>query len=135
MEVRKVCNHPFLIKGAEDILTKDLKENQLDEFLIQSSSKLVLIDKLLKKLKEGNHKVLIFSQMVQMLNIIEDFLNIRGHTYCRLDGTIRGNERQTEIDKFFDEKQNIFIFLVSTRAGGVGINLTQADTVIIFDSE
>ncbi|KAL9653103.1 hypothetical protein ABK040_006321 [Willaertia magna] len=135
MEVRKVCNHPFLVAGAEEAITKGMSDKDINEELIKSSSKLILVDKLLKKLKEGGHKVLIFSQMVQVLNILEDYMRYKGYSYVRLDGTIRGTQRQAAIDKFSDESQNVFVFLVSTRAGGVGINLTAADTVIIYDSD
>jgi SNF2 family DNA or RNA helicase len=136
MEIRKVCNHPYLIDGAEETITKHMKdENQVNESLIQTSSKLILVDKLLKKLREGGHKVLIFSQMVRVLNILEDYMQFRDYPYVRLDGTIRGDQRQTAIDRFSNPNIDTFVFLVSTRAGGVGINLTAADTVIIFDSD
>jgi chromodomain-helicase-DNA-binding protein 7 len=135
MEIRKVCNHPFLITGAEEQITKGMTDTEINECLIRSSSKLMLVDKLLHKLRENKHKVLIFSQMVKVLHILEDFLQHRNYPYVRLDGSIRGDLRQEAIDKFCDEKQDVFVFLVSTRAGGVGINLTAADTVIIYDSD
>lgn len=135
MEIRKVCNHPFLITGAEERLTKGMDRKEALEFMIKCSSKLLLVDKLLEQLHADGHKVLIFSQMVQVLNILEDYLSYRGYSYCRLDGSIRGDLRQEAIDRFSDPKNNIFAFIVSTRAGGVGINLTRADTVIIFDSD
>jgi hypothetical protein len=131
-----VCNHPFLIDGAEENILKHLTdEKEINESLIKVSSKLLLVDKLLKKLRENHHKVLIFSQMVRVLNILEDYLQYRNYPYVRLDGTIRGDERQEAVDRFNNPNIDTFVFLVSTRAGGVGINLTAADTVIIFDSD
>lgn len=141
MEIRKVCNHPFLIKGAEDrILDEYIQQMQAQhgssfEYLVRSSSKMVLVDKLLQKLRAGNHKVLIFSQMVRMLDILEDYIKHRRYPYERLDGRIRGNERQAAIDRFSAPGSDAFVFLLCTRAGGIGINLTAADTVIIYDSD
>lgn len=136
MELRKCCNHPYLIKGVEDDLTSNLSTSEeIFQIMVQSSGKLVLIDKLLPKLKEGKHKVLIFSQMVRVLDILEDYLNFRGYAHERFDGSIRGNLRQAAIDRFSSPDSDKFVFLLSTRAGGLGINLTAADTVIIFDSD
>merc|ERR1739838_1241762 len=138
MELRKCCNHPYLIKGAEDKITDEqVALNQYDSLtaMIQSSGKLVLIDKLLPKLQEGDHRVLIFSQMVRVLDILEDYLVLKKYLYERLDGGIRGNERQMAIDRFSKKGSDRFVFLLCTRAGGLGINLTAADTVIIFDSD
>ena len=144
MQLRKVCNHPYLIKGAEesvlkekreDPASKDKTEEQLElESMIMASGKLVFIDKLLPKLKEGHHKVLIFSQMVRVLAIIERFLIAKNYKYERLDGSVGENERSASIDRFNNDPEE-FVFLLSTKAGGVGINLTAADTVIIYDSD
>lgn len=95
----------------------------------------MLLDKLLPKLQAEGHKVLIFSQMTTMLDILQRFLAARGFTYERIDGTIRGQDRQAAIDRFSAPGSDRFVFLLSTRAGGVGINLTAADTVIIYDSD
>eukprot|EP00487_Bulimina_marginata_P010700 TRINITY_DN5824_c0_g1_i1.p1 TRINITY_DN5824_c0_g1~~TRINITY_DN5824_c0_g1_i1.p1 ORF type:complete len:122 (+),score=17.05 TRINITY_DN5824_c0_g1_i1:25-390(+) len=92
------------------------------------------MDKLLPKLKREGHRVLIFSQMSHLLDIMEDYLNYRHHLYERLDGSVTGIERQEAIDRF-QKDDSIFIFLLTTRAGGVGINLMAADTVIIYDSD
>src|SRR5690606_27495066 len=86
-------------------------------------------------LRENKHKVLIFSQFVMLLDIMEEYLQYRSYPYCRIDGTIRGAVRQQEIDRFNDPNQDNFVMLASTRAGGLGINLTAADTVIIYDSD
>jgi superfamily II DNA/RNA helicase len=95
---------------------------------------MVLLDKLLPKLRREDHKVLIFSQMVKMIDVIEEFCEFRGYPVERLDGRVQGNDRQKAIDRFNTDPRS-FVFLLSTRAGGVGINLTAADTVIIFDSD
>uniref|UniRef100_A0A671LM69 Chromodomain-helicase-DNA-binding protein 9-like n=1 Tax=Sinocyclocheilus anshuiensis TaxID=1608454 RepID=A0A671LM69_9TELE len=142
MELRKCCNHPYLIKGAEEKILEDFKEvyspTAVDfhlQAMIQSAGKLVLIDKLLPKMKAGGHKVLIFSQMVRCLDILEDYLIQRRYLYERIDGRVRGNLRQVAIDRFSKPDSDRFVFLLCTRAGGLGINLTAADTCIIFDSD
>ncbi|XP_049847848.1 chromodomain-helicase-DNA-binding protein 8-like [Schistocerca gregaria] len=137
MQLRKCCNHPYLLKGVEEteLGVVHMEQNTTNESLIESSGKLVLIDKLLPRLKSEGHKILIFSQMVRVLDILEDYLKYRGHKYERIDGTVRGNDRQAAIDRFSRPGSDIFVFLLCTRAGGVGINLTAADTVIIFDSD
>lgn len=137
MELRKCCIHPYLISGAEERIVQEKNavtpESQY-QCLIEASGKLVLIDKLLKKLKEGGHKVLIFSQMTRCLDLLQDYLRGRGYPYERIDGSIRGDMRQAAIDRFSTTPDS-FVFLLCTRAGGVGINLTAADTVVIFDSD
>lgn len=111
--------------------------NDIDEYykvFIQSSGKLVLLDKLLGKLK-NKHRVLIFSQMTRCLDLLGEYLTYRKYKYERIDGGVRGENRQAAIDRFSDKAGDVFVFLLCTRAGGVGINLTAADTVIIFDSD
>lgn len=103
--------------------------------LIRASGKLLLLQKMLKNLKEGGHRVLIFSQMTKMLDLLEDFLEHEGYKYERIDGGITGNMRQEAIDRFNAPGAQQFCFLLSTRAGGLGINLATADTVIIYDSD
>ncbi|KAJ3451916.1 kismet isoform c [Anaeramoeba flamelloides] len=136
MQLRKICNHPYLIQGAEEFANQDLitKDDKM-KTLIMNSGKFVLLDKLLTKLKNQGSKVLIFSQMVKVLDIIEEYFNFKEYNYERIDGSIRGNVRQSAIDRFMDEKYERFAFLLCTRAGGLGINLTSANTVIIFDSD
>ncbi|XP_033939117.1 chromodomain-helicase-DNA-binding protein 6 isoform X3 [Pseudochaenichthys georgianus] len=142
MELRKCCNHPYLITGAEEKIldgfrryhSPDALDFQL-QAMIQAAGKLVLIDKLLPKLLAGGHKVLVFSQMVRCLDIMEDYLIQRRYTYERIDGRVRGNLRQAAIDRFCKPDSDRFVFLLCTRAGGLGINLTAADTCIIFDSD
>uniref|UniRef100_A0A673GMD6 Chromodomain-helicase-DNA-binding protein 6-like n=1 Tax=Sinocyclocheilus rhinocerous TaxID=307959 RepID=A0A673GMD6_9TELE len=142
MELRKCCNHPYLITGAEEKILESFKKTYSPEAadfqlqaMIQAAGKLVLIDKLLPKLLAGGHKVLVFSQMVRCLDILEDYLIQRRYTYERIDGRVRGNLRQAAIDRFSKVDSDRFVFLLCTRAGGLGINLTAADTCIIFDSD
>ncbi|KAL1920993.1 uncharacterized protein VTP21DRAFT_11628 [Calcarisporiella thermophila] len=139
MELRKVCIHPYLIQGAEErIVHENNAHTPEDQFkcMIEASGKLVLLDKLLKKLYEGEHKVLVFSQFTSCLDILADYLRGRGYNHERIDGSIRGEQRQAAIDRFSTRPlEESFVFLLCTRAGGVGINLTAADTVVIFDSD
>ncbi|XP_019406287.1 PREDICTED: chromodomain-helicase-DNA-binding protein 6 isoform X3 [Crocodylus porosus] len=142
MELRKCCNHPYLINGAEEKILEDFRKTHSSDApdfqlqaMIQAAGKLVLIDKLLPRLIAGGHKVLIFSQMVRCLDILEDYLIQRRYTYERIDGRVRGNLRQAAIDRFCKPDSDRFVFLLCTRAGGLGINLTAADTCIIFDSD
>nr|CCA16095.1 KIAA1416 protein putative [Albugo laibachii Nc14] len=136
MELRKCCNHPYLNNGVEEILNEGLRtERERHEMMVKCCGKMVLLDKLLPRLKEGGHKVLIFSQMVRVLDIIEDYLRFLGHAYERLDGNIRGNDRQAAVNRFVKEEYKRFVMLLSTKAGGLGLNLTAADTVVIFDSD
>ncbi|CAI5513267.1 unnamed protein product, partial [Closterium sp. Naga37s-1] len=122
MQLRKCCNHPYLFQGAEPgppFIT--------DEHLIEASGKMVLLDRLLPKLKARDSRVLIFSQMTRLLDILEDYCMFRGHQYCRIDGNTGGDEREAAIEEFNKEGSETFIFLLSTRAGGLGINLATAD--------
>ena len=98
-----------------------------------NSGKMVLLDKLLAKLKADGHRVLIFSQMVRLLDIISDYMTARGYVFQRLDGTVPSDVRKKSIEHFNAPGSPDFAFLLSTRAGGLGINLETADTVIIFD--
>ncbi|XP_065509085.1 chromodomain-helicase-DNA-binding protein 8 isoform X1 [Caloenas nicobarica] len=143
MELRKCCNHPYLINGAEEKILAEFRDSCPHhvppdfhlQAMVRSAGKLVLIDKLLPKLKAGGHKVLIFSQMVRCLDILEDYLIQKRYLYERIDGRVRGNLRQAAIDRFSKPDSDRFVFLLCTRAGGLGINLTAADTCIIFDSD
>ncbi|KAK9764864.1 hypothetical protein K7432_007289 [Basidiobolus ranarum] len=137
MELRKCCIHPYLIQGAEDRILQELKVTSSEDhlkYMIEASGKLVLVDKLLKKLKDGGHKVLIFSQMTRCLDILADYLRARDYGFERIDGSVRGELRQAAIDRFSTTPDS-FVFLLCTRAGGVGINLTAADTCVIYDSD
>ncbi|KAG6011919.1 swr1 complex component [Claviceps lovelessii] len=106
-----------------------------DKRLLQyDCGKLQVLDKLLRKLQSGGHRALIFTQMTKVLDILEQFLNIHGHKYLRLDGATKVEQRQILTDRFNNDPR-ILCFILSTRSGGLGINLTGADTVIFYDQD
>ena len=136
MELKKASNHPFMFPNAEErILNGSGSREEILKALITSSGKMMLMDRLLFKLQKDKHRVLIFSQMVKMLDILSDYLRLRGYQFQRLDGTIAAGPRRMAIDHFNAPESSDFCFLLSTRAGGLGINLMTADTVILFDSD
>ncbi|KAK5838747.1 hypothetical protein PVK06_007484 [Gossypium arboreum] len=130
MQLRKCCNHPYLFQGAEPG-----PPYTTGDHLVTSAGKMVLLDKLLPKLKERDSRVLIFSQMTRLLDILEDYLMFRGYQYCRIDGNTGGEDPDASIEAFNKPGSEKFVFLLSTRAGGVGINLATADVVILYDSD
>ena len=130
MQLRKCTNHPYLFAGAEPG-----PPYTTDEHIIQNCGKMILLDKLLTRLKEQGSRVLIFSQMTRMLDILEDYMCFRGHEYCRIDGQTSYELRESQLDDYNAEGSSKFVFLLSTRAGGLGINLATADIVIIYDSD
>ncbi|KAH7560701.1 hypothetical protein JRO89_XS10G0077400 [Xanthoceras sorbifolium] len=137
VELKKCCNHPFLFESADHGYGGNIGTNDSSklERIILSSGKLVILDKLLVRLHETKHRVLIFSQMVRMLDILAQYLSYRGFQFQRLDGSTKAELRQQAMDHFNAPGSDDFCFLLSTRAGGLGINLATADTVIIFDSD
>uniref|UniRef100_A0A915IVN9 Helicase C-terminal domain-containing protein n=1 Tax=Romanomermis culicivorax TaxID=13658 RepID=A0A915IVN9_ROMCU len=149
MQLRKCCNHPYLFDGAEPG-----PPYTTDQHLIDNCAKMGLLDKLLFRLKEQGSRVLIFSQMSRVLDILEDYCFWRGFKYCRLDGNTPHEDRQitssrvfyltltnqtlsyyTSIDEYNKPGSEKFIFMLTTRAGGLGINLATADVVILYDSD
>ncbi|KAI3927898.1 hypothetical protein MKW98_023499 [Papaver atlanticum] len=130
MQLRKCCNHPYLFQGAEPG-----PPYTTGDHLVTNAGKMVLLDKLLPKLKERDSRVLIFSQMTRLLDILEDYSMYRGYQYCRIDGNTGGEDRDASIEAFNQPGSEKFIFLLSTRAGGLGINLATADVVILYDSD
>merc|ERR1740139_997056 len=147
MNHRKNSNHPFLFGEPVDSATGVLVGTAHPHLLVRASGKFALLDRILSRLFQDKHQVLIFSQMTAVLNVIEDYLHWKQWKYCRIDGSTNIDERQKQMDVFNAEKtsgQNgsrndsddrFFVFLLSTRAGGLGINLATADTCIIFDSD
>ncbi|KAK9861243.1 hypothetical protein WJX84_005000 [Apatococcus fuscideae] len=130
MQLRKCCNHPYLFQGAEPgppFFTGD--------HLVENSGKMVLLDRLLPKLLERDSRCLIFSQMTRLLDILEDYCLYKGFKYCRIDGNTSGEDRESQIEEYNRPGTEKFIFLLSTRAGGLGINLYTADIVVLFDSD
>jgi chromodomain-helicase-DNA-binding protein 7 len=179
MELRKCCNHPYLVKGAEERILADAaakykitatgtalsgasieNTNLFAEQLVKSSGKMVLMEKLLHKLFLDGHKVLVFSQstchsatnealtvfdsrpyssvsgfaVVRALDLLEELLKLKRYRYERLDGSTSSSSRAHAVDRFNRKSMQRFVMLLSTRAGGLGLNLTAADIVIIFDS-
>ncbi|KAI7847045.1 SNF2 family N-terminal domain-containing protein [Circinella umbellata] len=132
IELKKASNHPFLFQDTELIRTSRIEQLR---GLVENSGKMVLLDKLLTRLKSDGHRVLIFSQLVMMLDILSEYMTLRGHPFQRLDGRMRTEERTKAIEHYNAPDSPDFVFLLSTRAGGMGINLVTADTVIIFDSD
>ena len=127
MQMRKVCNHPYLFSPNG--------EYTIDENLIRASGKLVLLDHVLPKLKESGHRVLIFSQMTALMTILGYYLDYRNYKHLRLDGSTKSDDRTEYMRAFNATNSPYFIFMLSTRAGGLGLNLQTADTVILFDSD
>eukprot|EP01006_Ploeotia_vitrea_P032035 TRINITY_DN64314_c0_g1_i1.p1 TRINITY_DN64314_c0_g1~~TRINITY_DN64314_c0_g1_i1.p1 ORF type:complete len:745 (-),score=164.56 TRINITY_DN64314_c0_g1_i1:1998-4232(-) len=177
MQLRKVCNHPFLFEQFDPFLPRTETETVIKEIveeydigdrkpykqkrkivetttkeicnydhnnaedrqayhdaLISECGKFGVLDRMLPVLKRDGHKVLIFSQMTSLLDLLEDYLDMTDFRWCRIDGSLPQKERQARIDSF-NKESDMFLFLLSTRAGGLGINLTAADTVIIYDSD
>lgn len=130
MQLRKCCNHPYLFEGAEPG-----PPYTTDEHLIYNAGKMVMLDKILVRMKKQGSRVLIFSQMSRVLDILEDYCVFREHKYCRIDGSTAHEDRISAIDDYNKPGSEKFIFLLTTRAGGLGINLTSADIVILFDSD
>ncbi|KAH8090058.1 helicase [Aureococcus anophagefferens] len=130
MQLRKCCNHPYLFQGVED---RNL--DPLGDHVVANCGKLVLLDKLLAKLKDRGHRVLVFSQMTALLDVLEDFMAMRDYEYCRIDGNTSYEERDDLIEAYNAPNSDKFVFLLSTRAGGLGINLQTADTVVLYDSD
>ncbi|KAJ1880340.1 putative ATPase [Coemansia sp. RSA 1722] len=134
MQQRKVCQHPYLFDfPVQDPLDPE-SEYLIDEQLVRSSGKLLVLDRLLPELFKEGHRVLIFSQFARMLDVLEFYAELRNYRFCRIDGSVAQTDRQDAIVRFNTDK-DIPLFLLTTRSGGLGINLTAADTVIIFDSD
>ncbi|KAI0296669.1 SNF2 family N-terminal domain-containing protein [Russula brevipes] len=132
MQLRKICQHPFLFESVEDKINP---AGLIDEKLIRTSGKIELLSRILPKFFSTGHRVLIFFQMTKVMDIMEDFLKMMGWKYLRLDGGTKTEERAGHVQQFNAKDSDITVFILSTRAGGLGLNLQTADTVIIFDSD
>ncbi|XP_074525848.1 putative global transcription activator SNF2L2 [Halichoeres trimaculatus] len=138
MQLKKICNHPYMFQHIEESFAEHLGYpngiiNGPD--LYRASGKFELLDRILPKLHATNHRVLLFCQMTTLMTIMEDYFSYRNFQYLRLDGTTKSEDRAALLKKFNEEGSQYFIFLLSTRAGGLGLNLQAADTVVIFDSD
>ncbi|XP_052193253.1 probable helicase CHR10 isoform X2 [Diospyros lotus] len=140
IQLRKTCSHPYLFPGIEP------EPYEEGEHLVQASGKLIILDLVLQKLRHSGHRVLLFAQMTRTLDILQDFLELRKYSYERLDGSIRAEERFAAIRSFSQQsvqgdfkseadQSSAFVFMISTRAGGVGLNLVAADTVIFYEQD
>ncbi|KAM7357281.1 ATP-dependent helicase brm [Cochliomyia hominivorax] len=137
VQLRKLCNHPFMFQHIEEKFSDHTGVHGMvsGPDLYRVSGKFELLDRILPKLKATNHRVLLFCQMTQCMTIIEDYLSWRQFGYLRLDGTTKAEDRGELLRKFNAKDSDYFVFLLSTRAGGLGLNLQTADTVVIFDSD
>ncbi|CAH2043122.1 unnamed protein product, partial [Thlaspi arvense] len=131
VQLRKNCNHPDLLVGQLDgsYLYPPIED------IVGQCGKFRLLERLLVRLFAKNHRVLIFSQWTKLLDIMDYYFSEKGFEVCRIDGNVKLDERRRQIQEFNDEKSSCRIFLLSTRAGGLGINLTAADTCILYDSD
>ena len=132
MQLRKLCNHPFVFEEVENQMNPDKGTNDL---LWRTAGKFELLDRIMPKFQASGHRILMFFQMTQIMNIMEDFLRLRGLQYLRLDGSTKSDDRSDLLAQFNAPDSQYFCFLLSTRAGGLGLNLQTADTVIIYDSD
>ncbi|KAH7655984.1 DNA helicase protein [Dioscorea alata] len=134
MELRNICNHPYLSQLHAEEVDNLIPKHYLPP-IVRLCGKLEMLDRLLPKLKATDHRVLLFSTMTRLLDVLEEYLSWKRYRYLRLDGHTSGNDRGALIDDFNRPGSEAFIFLLSIRAGGVGVNLQAADTVIIFDTD
>ena len=135
MQLRKCCNHLYLLKGVEEDLTRKCRtEEDLKRSLLDCSGKMMLLDKFIDKYKEDGHKMLVFSQFKGMIDIIKEYLTMKKIRNEVLTGNVKSQDRITAIQRF-NEDNEFGVFLLTTRAGGLGINLTKARVVVIFDSD
>ncbi|KAF8546993.1 hypothetical protein OG21DRAFT_1490621 [Imleria badia] len=132
MQLRKICQHPFLFESVED---KVNPSGIVDDKIFRSSGKLELLSRILPKFFATGHRVLIFFQMTKVMDIMEDFLKMMNWKYLRLDGGTKTEERAGHVAMFNAKDSEYKVFILSTRAGGLGLNLQTADTVVIFDSD
>lgn len=135
MELRNICNHPYLSQLHSELVDGLLPTHHYLPTLVRLCGKLEMLDRLLPKLKATDHRVLFFSTMTRLLDVMEEYLSWKQYKYLRLDGHTSGNDRGALIEEFNRPGSQFFIFLLSIRAGGVGVNLQAADTVIIFDTD
>merc|ERR1711892_451765 len=138
MQLRKLCNHPFMFQPIEEAYARHAgmyTDTVTGPDVYRASGKFEMLDRIFPKMKASGHRILLFCQMTQLMTILEDFMAWRGYKYLRLDGTSKSEERGEMLREFNKQDSDYFIFILSTRAGGLGLNLQTADTVIIFDSD
>eukprot|EP00960_Hanusia_phi_P056423 763266-Hanusia_phi.AAC.2 len=129
MQLRKVCNHPYLFPEADGDPTST------DASIVTNSTKMMVLHRLIDKLHAQGRKLLVYSQFTTMLDVIQDYCDLVGHKYLRLDGNTASCRRKYEIQLFNSGKSHAYVYLLSTRAGALGITLTGADTVVMMDAD
>lgn len=129
LQLRKICNHTYLLPGIAP------EPYEITEEIVAGSGKLLMLDRMLPALRTDGHRVLIFSQFTSMLDLLEDYCELRDYPFVRLDGETNRVKRRLDVRRFNAKNSHLFIFLISTRAGGLGLNLASADTVILYDSD
>jgi ATP-dependent helicase STH1/SNF2 len=129
MQLRKICQHPFLFDSVEDRMNPT---GHINDTLVRTSGKVELLSRILPKFFATGHRVLIFFQMTKVMDIMEDFLKMMGWKYLRLDGGTKTEERAGHVHMFNAPNSEYMVFILSTRAGGLGLNLQTADTVIMY---
>jgi ATP-dependent helicase STH1/SNF2 len=132
MQFRKICNHPYVFEEVESEVNPS---KGTDANIYRVAGKFELLDRIFPKFFATNHRILMFFQMTTIMDIMEDYLRWRGYKYLRLDGSIKAEDRGELLKLYNAPDSEYFVFLLSTRAGGLGLNLQTADTVIIFDSD
>ena len=135
IQLRKVCNHPLLFHPYVRHIPGAAQYECDDTTLIEQCGKFALLDSILPKLKATGHRVLIFNQMTKTMNVLEDYFRLRDYKFLRLDGTTATEDRSESLKQYNAVDSDYFIFILSTKAGGLGLNLQSADTVILFDSD
>jgi len=126
-DLRNACNHPYIAMKHPGL-------DKEEQDIIDCCGKMQVLHQMLKRLTSEGHKTLVFSQFTRILDLIGKSLKLKGYDFCQLDGRTKLVDRQIEVDRFFTEPETK-VFLLSTRAGGLGINLIAADTCIIYDSD
>ena len=129
MQLRKICQHPFLFDSVEDKMNPT---GHINDTLVRTSGKVELLSRILPKFFATGHRVLIFFQMTKVMDTMEDFLKMMGWKYLRLDGGTKNDERAGHVQLFNAPNSEYTVFILSTRAGGLGLNLQTADTVIMY---
>ncbi len=125
MQLRKICNHPYLFLNPEEY-------EKVDDNIFRSSGKFELLDRILPKLIRARHRILMFCQMTNLMNIMQLYFEFKGFRYLRLDGNTKADERTESMALFNQSNSQYDIFLLSTRAGGLGLNLQVLFSLLFF---
>ncbi|EAX94232.1 SNF2 family N-terminal domain containing protein [Trichomonas vaginalis G3] len=132
--LHRICNHPFMVEGSEEYYTAILGMER-SKALVETCCKFQFLDLILPIFKKQNRSVLIFSQRIKVLQLLAEYCQLRKYTYVMLDGQLSADDKKTAIDSFVSDNSDVFIFLISTKSGAEGLNLTKASVTIIFDPD